>query len=152
MSESREPSQLFLDSFRGGGGCSIECACGRVHFDNSEEGAWTWDDGELEHLRERAAADPGCVIAWAHCVEYVEINGQTLVVDCACGLLRNVEDVILRHAEEIAKYLNGRAEQYRVRAAEIEVTVPPDEWRAAAVADLRQRLDAVETARKGGCA
>jgi hypothetical protein len=120
MSE-KQCSELFETIFDShGGGCRRECACGRTHFDISDNG-WDWEDGELEGLQAKAKEQPDKYIEHDGIVGCMEICGAVIVYDCKCGLALAHERFLVVDAERIAKYLNERAKRLREKADKMEV-------------------------------
>lgn len=103
------PNQLFNDRqsrisrafCRSSTSCSIDCACGRVHF-TSAQGHGDYSDGELEGLQAKAKEQPDKYLEdWTfHSIEYMHDGSDAIVIDCPCG-----------RAERIGKWLEDRADR-----------------------------------------
>jgi hypothetical protein len=94
------------------GGCRRECECGRTHFDGYNQGI-TWEEGELEKLRELAATQPDKYIESDGSVGTMEINGVEIVWGCSCDLARKYEAFLVSHARQITAFLRGRSKRLR---------------------------------------
>jgi hypothetical protein len=115
-------SELFERVFDSNhGGCVIDCACGRVHFDGIPEGGWSWEPGELEELIRKAGEIPDKYVQHDGTVGSMNISGAEIVYGCSCDLARKFEANIIANAERIAEYLNKRAAAMREKADKIEV-------------------------------
>lgn len=102
-------SELFERGFaENSSGCIRECECGRVTFNPS--GGWTWEKGELEELFAKQDADPDKYRSVNHSVGSMTIDDKEYVLGCPCNAGRQTEDFIIKHARQVAKYLNARAE------------------------------------------
>jgi hypothetical protein len=100
-------SEQFWQVWPAGGQRSIDCACGRTHFSNSER-AGTWDDGELERLREKAKADPESHIAHSDdSVSAADIGGIVYVWDCPCGYGERIERFLTENRAPIMRYIKA---------------------------------------------
>lgn len=93
----------------GGGGCSITCSCGRLHFED-EARSWDWGKGEIEALQRDAKAHPDKYIACTFTPTYSTLQGRTFVHGCQCNGMRPYEDFIWAHRHGIAKYLRARSD------------------------------------------
>lgn len=82
--------------------CRSACACGKVYYDDYNEG-YTWEEGELEALH----ADPNAT-ALDHAVGFVEIEGKQYVSSCSCwhGKAQKVVEWLNFHAKPVAKFLS----------------------------------------------
>lgn len=82
--------------------CRATCACGKVYYDDYNEG-YTWEDGELEALY----ADPKAT-ALEHSVGFVEFDGTQYVSSCSCWheKARKIVDWLNRHAKPVAEFLS----------------------------------------------
>ena len=113
--DSMPPSDEFMDAVREGGGIRRQCeACGRECFED-DEGAGSWEEGELENLRKKAEKNPDQYVAMAR-VESGTMNGKEVVVNCPCNFLKKYEDFIWAHRHVIAKYIAVRAKQRAEKA------------------------------------
>lgn len=99
------PSLEMERAFTSGGGLTMQCVCGRVHF-HGDERAGDWEEGELERLREKSKTDADTISSGA---SYADCNGQTFVIDCPCNGLRKYEDFLWQHRRQIAGYLSTRS-------------------------------------------
>jgi hypothetical protein len=128
---SNQCSDLFARVFDShGGGCLRECACGRTHFDGGDNG-WTWDDGELEQLREKAAKEPDRYIEQDGTVFCMNIGGAEIVYGCTCDNAERYERFIRAHARQLAEYLRERAKELREAADEMDMPNPAGQPPAA---------------------
>lgn len=96
-------------------GCRRECACGRIHFDISDNG-WDWDDGELENLRVGAKEKPDQYFKQSGAVQTMLIDGMEFVMDCPCGYALKVETFIRQNAERIKDYLAQWSKTLKAKA------------------------------------
>jgi len=118
---SEKCSELFEEIFDSrAGSCMKTCCCGRVFFD-PESGIGDWEEGELEELYAKAKQDPDKYRELNYPVGYVTIDGQDIVYNCPCGTMVRYERFLVRHARQIATYLNRRAELLREEADAITV-------------------------------
>jgi len=85
----------------GGGGCRRECACGKEYFNPS--GDWSWEDGELEKLRD----DPNAT-AVEYAIGGILFQGREYANACTCWepLAEKFIGFIDDHGREVAKYVN----------------------------------------------
>ena len=91
----------FARAFDGrSSGCRRQCECGVTYYDNSYQGGWTWEDGELEALE----ADPKA-IAVGHSVGEVRFNEKCYVPECKCwhADADRVHKFLFSHRHSIAK-------------------------------------------------
>lgn len=111
-------SNLFAKIFNsGGGGCIRTCACNRIHFDGSEYGGWDWEEGELEELQENSKKNPDRYIEHGETVWTLDLGGLEVVYGCHCEIAEKYERFIIEASEEIAEYLNRKAD-LDIKAAE----------------------------------
>lgn len=116
-------SDLFAKVFDShGSGCYRRCACGREHFDISDNG-WSWAEGELEGLKAKAKENPDIYIEHDGAVGCLSISGIDVVYGCTCPLAAKNERFILDNEEQIAAYLRLRAAELRARAAAIDLPI-----------------------------
>lgn len=111
----KEKRESFMNAFdMHTGGCSGRCECGRLFFDDSEDGGWDWNDGEREELQAKAKAGEATALDYG--VGYVQFEGRQYAWDCDCWHQRAAVLIgfIDGHAREIAEYLN--AEKKRLQA------------------------------------
>jgi len=114
-------SEIFEKVFDShGGGCLRICACGRTHFDSSDNG-WGWEEGELEKLLAKAKKDPNLFVEHDGTVGCMEVDGKDIVYDCSCNLAERCEEFLIQNATHIAEYLNKRAKKLRETAAKLDV-------------------------------
>ena len=85
--------------------CSIQCACGRVHFLSGDHG--DYEQGELETLLARSRAEPDKYIedALYGSIDIVRVEGKDRVPHCPCGRVREIAKWIDSHADKLAAYL-----------------------------------------------
>lgn len=100
-------------------GCRRECYCGRVHFDTYNK--WDWEEGELEELEARQAKEPDRYIGEGNSIGSYELMGHEIVLGCKCNTGARYEDFLIRHAREIATYLNERADRLQKEADEMRI-------------------------------
>lgn len=116
------PSDDFERAFENNSsGCVRTCACGRTLFDACN--SYDWDEGELEGLLEKSKASPEEYIALDYAAQTAWIEGQELVLGCPCNRLRAYEDFIVKHAIQIAEYLNAHAAELESRAQQSKVNI-----------------------------
>ena len=118
-------SQRFRDAFAGGGGCSMECRCGRTHF--GERGHWDWNEGEYERLVKLAEEKPNEFV-YHPGDDGVMASRMGFVWDCECKGNEHLEDFILENGSEIAGYLYKRAKARAVElVADMHIQASADE-------------------------
>lgn len=105
----------------GSGGCVRDCDCGRTNYDFANR--WDWEDGELEGLIEKAKAEPDRYIGHDCSVSTMDVSGKEIVMGCPCNSARRFEDWIIAHGEQIAEYLNSRANDLEAEASRTRVHV-----------------------------
>ena len=123
----RKPSQMFIESLKGGGASEIYCNCGRTHYapsnlyDSDDEDDYTC---MLNAALENQKKDPeGVIINYEDDFIYAkDIDGKTFVVDCPCNGLIKYEDWIWANREPIRNYLKVRVDQ-ELQWAEQEMTL-----------------------------
>ena len=117
-----------LDSFKKAfdpGGCSCQgtCNCGRIFY-NDDENGWDREDGELERLR----ADKNAT-AVDYAVSMVIFEGREYAMNCNCWRARakRIIEFIDSHAESIAKYLTieKKRKQFEANRAPVVGDTPP---------------------------
>lgn len=104
---TEQQSRFYLSFSRGGTCCSDTCeACGRTYFITSQ-GHGDYNEGELESLREKAAAEPDKYIEVPDfsSVSSAQLGSQRVIVGCLCDPTKRYSDWIENHAEELARYL-----------------------------------------------
>lgn len=122
---SEQCSDLFRRVFDShSGGCRRRCACGREHFDFSDNG-WSWEVGELERLEALALKEPDLYIGHDNTIGTMEIAGLEIVCDCKCETAAKYERFICTHARQLAEYLRKRAKELRETADETDVPPAP---------------------------
>jgi hypothetical protein len=97
----------FFEAFSAGAGSYwATCACGRIYFASRQHGAF--DQGEIDDLMQKAAADPDKYIDTGdEGISFVDL-GVEYVHGCKCGAERKHEDWIWRHRRAIAQYIKAR--------------------------------------------
>lgn len=119
---SDKVSEEFDDAFSDrSGGNRGTCACGREHFDTYNQ--WGWEDGELEHLIQLSKEKPDKYIGHEGAIGGHVVDGVSFIWGCPCQGALKYEKFIIRHAEQIAYYLNKRAERLRHEADNTKVGV-----------------------------
>lgn len=92
--------ETFITGFSmNSSGCRRTCHCGREFFDGANDG-WTWEDGELEHLRESKATE------LPYSVEGILLEGREYVSDCDCWRKRGrqIKAFLDHNAHGICRY------------------------------------------------
>lgn len=120
----KKPSDIFLDSLKGGGSHYMVCGyCGRTHYcpesDNfyHNDGDRVDEEDAYKYYLEEALAeqkkDPdGVVIHYnVDCVMTKDLNGMAFVLECPCNGLAKYEDFIWHSKNDIRNYLKNRIEQ-----------------------------------------
>ena len=96
-------------------GCSFTCNCGKEHYDNYNTG-YDWEEGEYEGFQNNPNAQPhNCSVG------SIIIAGKQIVWDCDCKEAQAYEDFIVEHAEQIAKFLNARANRLKKESEKTRV-------------------------------
>jgi len=114
------PSREFEDAFSDHcGSCVQDCACGRTCFDVVN--TYDWEAGELDRLEEARVRDPGRYVALEYACCGLTVNGKTFIMGCPCNGGEPYERFLVNHAEQIAKFLNKRAELLKAHATASEV-------------------------------
>jgi hypothetical protein len=109
------PSDDFLRAVDGSGSLSILCEfCGRVYFCYRGD----YDEGELEELQSKRAANPDKYIETDDFTSWGTINGKQFVIDCPCNGVRGIENWMWAHRYIIAEYFERRAKHELERAAD----------------------------------
>ena len=112
----KEPSEIFVSALSGGGGSSIYCNCGRIHYapcnllhsDDESDYQNMLDDVEAE----KKENPDGVIINYEDSfVRGRDIDGRTFVDGCPCNGLRKYEDWIWNHRNAIRDYLKARIDQ-----------------------------------------
>lgn len=117
-------SEIFKNVFDSGcGGCLRTCDCGITYFDGYHNG-WSWEEGELEDLRQKAIDNPEKYIEVDCTPGTMEIDGREIVFGCTCETAARYESFIDNHSHQLAKYLNMKADELREEANLIEVKQP----------------------------
>lgn len=125
MTMRAQCSEEFSDAFASGcGGCVRVCACGKTHFDNTDNG-WDWGEDELEAIEAQAKLQPGQYVARDGQVSTLTIDGKEIVLGCNCDTARNYERFITTHEVQIADYLRKRSKALRTRADLISLLEAP---------------------------
>lgn len=113
-------SPEFEEAFSSGfGGCRMDCACGRTHFDNSIGNGWTWEEGEREELERLAQEEPDRYLPCDGSVGSVEVGGMNIVIGCPCNKADQYEKFITSHGRPIAAFLLARGARLLKEAQEI---------------------------------
>lgn len=122
MNEEIQCSNLFLKIFDSHtGGCVRECSCGRTHFDISDNG-WTWGNGELEKLKEKAKKNPDRYIEVDGAVSTMNVGGEEIVEGCQCDRASIHESFIRDNAVQIKKYLQEWSKILREKADKVDMS------------------------------
>lgn len=111
----------FFDAFKSNcSGQSVECGCGKLHFDsNYQYDNECHDDTDRwlaleEKEPENYQSHDGSLCA-------VIISGVPYMPDCTCRRIESIEEIIDRNAPSVAKYLRARAANHRDFADQIDV-------------------------------
>lgn len=118
------PSDMFVDSLRGGGSHYMVCGCcGRTHYCPDSDNFYHNDGDRLDekdayefYLKEalaKQAADPdGVVIHYGvDCVSAKDLYGISFVLECPCNGLKKYENFIWDNKDSIRRYLKCRVDQ-----------------------------------------
>ena len=84
LRDDGKPSDMFVDSLRGGGATQIECCCGKYHIAE-----------DLEYAS----------------IEYKTLSDQVFVTDCSCNSLKKYEEFIWSNRDSIRRYLRVRIDR-----------------------------------------
>jgi len=109
----------FEDAVRHAGSLVVTCElCDRTHFATMEEG--TFDRGELEDLRAKAAKEPDKYIEDPSydSISWGTLDGRQAVIGCPCNGMAKYEDFIWKNRYVIAKYLKRKSERLSKSAAD----------------------------------
>jgi len=122
LPQGEEASEEFQTAFGSGcGGCLRECACGRIYFDVSPDGHWTWEHGELERLLEQQEQDPDQYQSCNYTITDMAVGGMCIVHGCHCGIAKRYEDFLITYVRQIKEFLNARAKKLKQEAADTEI-------------------------------
>lgn len=102
-------------------GCRLTCNCGITHFDT--ENRWDWEEGELLSLQEHAQTSPNEYQSQPNAIGTYILYDKEIVMGCPCNFGRAYEDFIIKHARQIAEYLNSRAKRIADEVAATKVTL-----------------------------
>lgn len=118
MTDKPKVSERFERAFdSGGSGLVRDCVCGRVHFGIDGD----WGDGEREELLKKKKRYPAKYFQHEDFVSTYVIYGDEIVMGCPCATGAKYEQFIIRHASQIATYLNDRAKSLADEANAITV-------------------------------
>lgn len=86
--------------------CSVECACGRVHYVTAA-GHGDYDTGQLEKLVELTKLQPRNYIAHAtfSSIDVIECGGKPLVMQCPCERAKMLADFLDGHIDKVLDYV-----------------------------------------------
>ena len=120
----KEPSELFVDSLRGGGSHYMVCGfCGRTHYcpessniyhndEDKEDEENAYKNYLSEALEEQKKDPDGVVIHYGvDTVIAKDLNGMTFVLECPCNGLTKYETFIWAERDSIRRFLQARIEQ-----------------------------------------
>lgn len=117
----KQCSELFDKVFDShSGGCYRECACGRIHFDTSDNG-WDWGVGELEEFIRKHKVNPEKYIDHDGTVCCITFGGVEVVYGCVCDIADKWERLIISEENRLAEYLRGKAKAKREEADRIDI-------------------------------
>jgi len=109
MSEQNElepPSEEFLRAFVHSASPAITCElCGRINYDLS---GTDMDPGELDGLNKKQKAEPDKYFGQDNRIDWGTIDGKQFAADCPCNKVREFENWIWHHRQEIGSYLKAR--------------------------------------------
>lgn len=114
-------SEKFYDAAISAGSLVVDCEfCGKTYFATLEKG--TYDEGELEGLREKAKKNPEKYIEYPndYTIHWGRLNGKQFVYECCDEEIFKFENFIWQHRFIIASYIRARADEEK-KEAEIEV-------------------------------
>lgn len=121
MTADKKPKPEWFDTFEesfsdGVASCRATCKCGR-EFYNPDEGAWSWNDGELEALEANENAT-----GLDYAPGYLTIEGVTYVNACDCWHTRaiTIGAWILANRSDVAKFLNAEKDRLERKAGTME--------------------------------
>lgn len=106
-------SKFFERAFPGGGGCSIDCTCGRLHFCDNDS------YGDITNLLRLAEKTPDRFICHEgdDSVHFITINKRIFVPGCPCGYGEEMEKFLWENKMQISEYLKNRAIEVSQRLA-----------------------------------
>jgi len=105
-----DASDHFWRTFSKTGTITATCDCGHTYFCvYNNEG--DYDEGELETLRAKMAAEPKRLteLSCSH-VSVMQLGGNQYVEGCDCGRLKKYEDFIWHWRREITEYIAARVD------------------------------------------
>lgn len=114
-------SEQFQDAICDSGGLVKTCElCDRVHFDTCH--TEDYEKGEFIDLEEKQKINPDKYIGHDGTVSYGWVMGNQVVWGCPCEWkkARRIEDFMLNHREQIARYFKKMAEAATQQAKELE--------------------------------
>lgn len=114
------PSELFADIVCDGGTPVADCElCGRTHFATADRGV-SWEPGEVERLRAKAAENPDKYIEYPSddCIGFGHIDGKQVVFMCPCNRLSRYERFIICHQRMIVRFLKAINKAQQEKATE----------------------------------
>lgn len=127
MSEITDHFDKALGERGGWGGTLVAtCRCGREHFATGDQAHYD-PDGELERLRERAAADPAKTFEHADTdsVGVVTLsNLGTCVWGCPCKTLETLEKLLWNNREPFLAYYRARLTDDIQKASDLLAPIP----------------------------
>jgi hypothetical protein len=115
-------SRDFWGAFAGGGSLVVTCACGRTHFPANT--SLDYDEGELESLLKRAAAERDkYVVDYRNDSIGVLDVGNILAWNCPCRNDARYERFIWEYRDQIVDYYRVRAERMKERCERFETAL-----------------------------
>lgn len=95
-------------------GCSGECHCGALHYDDGNE--WDEDHHErtLPNARKAAEEDPKSYQFHDSAIEYLEFNECLFVIDCKCGMDKFIFGFLNENKSNVLSYYKQTQEPINV--------------------------------------
>ncbi len=109
-----ELSTEFEENVGGRGGhLMMTCQCGVTYYDATNEGGWTWEEGELEELDKQAETDDKMVGINHDGVHSIVIMGTPYVFGCPCEYAQKIELVAWELRDQFCRYYRARMKTIR---------------------------------------
>ena len=115
----KEATKEFLTVLSMGGCLVTDCVCGRTHFATHDD---QYDDGELERLRQMMVKEPNLYIedSDSDTVHVATFRGVNYVVDCPCGRLASLEELLWDVKDILLQYYRLRIDKEKAEKATTE--------------------------------
>jgi hypothetical protein len=109
----REASQEFLAVLSRGGCLVTDCICGHTYFATNHDGQGHYDENELERLRAKALEEPTKYTEEPDCdtIHVATFQGVNYVVDCPCGRLAKLEQLLWNAKDTLLQYYRLRTDR-----------------------------------------